>query len=168
MRRISVPRYDSFTPASAGASSAARGSSRKTDTKPEVLLRKALWRAGLRYRKYVADLPGNPDVVFKGARVVVFCDGDFWHGKNWGKRRKKLLRGTNPTYWLAKIERNMERDREINLRLKKDGWTVLRFWESEILDALERVVGSAIDAVRPNDTKGKKLPPRGNLVSRGT
>ena len=148
LRRKPVPRYDGFTPASANASAAARGSSRKTDTKPEVVLRQALWRAGLRYRKNVAELPGKPDIVFKGARTVVFCDGDFWHGKDWSKRRNKLLHGANPGYWVAKIERNMGRDREITERLKKDGWSVLRLWESEVQRELDRVVASVIYAVR--------------------
>ena len=145
---LSVPRYDNFTPASAKASAAARGASRKTETKPEILLRRTLWRDGVRYRKNVAELPGKPDLVFKGARLVVFCDGDFWHGKDWAKRRQKLLRGTNPSYWIAKIELNMQRDRQHTERLEKDGWRVLRFWESEVLGERDRVVASVIEAIR--------------------
>ena len=106
--RAPVPRYDGFAPASANASAAARGASRKSNTRPEVLLRQALWSAGLRYRKNVAELPGKPNLVFRRARVVVFCDGDFWHGKDWAEQRKKLLAGTNPGYWVAKIKRNIE------------------------------------------------------------
>ncbi len=147
-RKAPVPRYDSFVPASANASAAARGASRKSDTRPEVLLRQALWSAGLRYRKNVVDLPGKPDLVFKGARVIVFCDGDFWHGKDWAERREKLLSGTNPGYWVGKIERNMERDREHTLRLEMDGWRVLRFWESEVLGECDRVVALVVHAIR--------------------
>ena len=146
-RKVLVPRYDSFAPASANASAAARGASRKSDTRPEVLLRKALWSAGLRYRKNVVDLPGKPDLVFKGPRVIVFCDGDFWHGKDWAERRKKLLAGTNPGYWVAKIKRNMDRDREHTQQLERDGWRVLRFWESEVLGERDRVVASVREAI---------------------
>ena len=133
--------YVGLKPASAHASSAARGSSKKSDTKPEVILRKALWREGVRYRKNVRTLPGDPDIVVRRARVVVFCDGDFWHGKDWGKRRRKLQAGSNAAYWTKKIARNIERDRRINERLEADGWTVLRFWESEILEGADEVVG---------------------------
>jgi len=124
-RKAPVPRYDSFAPASANASAAARGASRKSDTRPEVLLRQALWSAGLRCRKNVVDLPGKPDLVFKGARVVVFCDGDFWHGKEWADRRKKLLAGTNPGYWVAKIKRNM-RIVSINDAASGSQWVLMR------------------------------------------
>ena len=147
-RKTPVPRYDNFAPASANASAAARGASRKSDTKSEVLLRRALWSAGLRYRKNVAELPGKPDIVFNGARVVVFCDGDFWHGRNWVERKRELLAGTNPGYWIAKIERNMQRDREHTLRLERDRWRVLRFWEADVLRQRDRVVTSVIEAIR--------------------
>lgn len=123
---------------------AARGSSRKRDTRCEVKLRSALWRAGVRFRKNVASLPGKPDIVFPTHRLVVFCDGDFWHGKDWKERLPKLASGTNSAYWVAKIERNMERDREHTRRLGEAGWRVLRVWESEIhrqTDAvLERIL----------------------------
>lgn len=126
------PSYKGRKPASAQASAAARGSSRKTDTKCEVLLRRSLWAAGCRYRKDVSTLPGRPDIIFPKARLAIFCDGDFWHGRDWESRRQKLSRGSNPDYWLAKIQRNIERDQQNTLRLKQMGWTVLRLWESEI------------------------------------
>lgn len=132
--------YIGLEPSSEHASAAARGASRKRDTKPELVLRKALWRRGLRYRKNVKGLPGKPDIVFVGSRLAVFCDGDFWHGRDWKQRRRKLERGSNSDYWIAKIERNMERDREVDARLADEGWRVLRFWESEILQATETVV----------------------------
>ena len=132
--------YVGLKPASDRASSAARGSSKKSDTKPEVILRKALWREGIRYRKNVRALPGNPDIVIRRAHLVVFCDGDFWHGKDWKKRRQKLQAGNNATYWTKKIADNIERDRRINPRLAAEGWTVLRFWESEILEKTDRVI----------------------------
>ena len=124
--------YKGLRPASPRATLAARGSSKKTDTRCEVALRRALWAAGCRYRKNVPGLPGRPDVVFSGARIVVFCDGDFWHGRDWETRRRKLGHGTNSAYWIAKIQRNIERDRQNTRLLQEMGWTVLRFWESRI------------------------------------
>jgi len=132
--------YEGLKPASVRASSAARGASKKGDTKPEVILRKALWREGVRYRKNVRALPGDPDIVIRRARLVVFCDGDFWHGKDWKARRRKLQQGTNPEYWTKKIAGNIARDRHNNELLESEGWTVLRFWESEIVKNTEQVV----------------------------
>src|SRR5208337_2742471 len=126
-----VPSFVGLRPASEAASRAKRAN-RKLDTKPEILLRRALWAVGLRYRKYVSGVPGNPDVVFRASRVVVFCDGDFWHGRDWPRLRKKLERGSNAAYWSAKIARNVQRDRANTKLLEKAGWLVLRFWETDI------------------------------------
>lgn len=130
---MSRPSFKGRKPASVAASAAARGSSKKSDTKHEVVLRKELWARGLRYRKDVTKLPGRPDIVFRAARVIVFCDGDFWHGRNWEERKQKLREGHNAPYWLAKIERNMERDRARTELLESEGWRVLRFWETDVL-----------------------------------
>lgn len=161
--------YKGRRPASPRASAAARGSSKKTDTGCELLLRRAIWALGFRYRKDVQALPGRPDIVFFKARVAVFCDGDFWHGRDWESRRQKLARGTNPDYWIAKIEGNMERDRQNTLKLEEMGWTVLRFWESDIRSshskAAERIVAvlaspprsprrSPLDSTRQIDENG--------------
>lgn len=135
-----TPRYDNFSPSSVRASAAARGSSRKCDTKPELLLRRALWRTGLRYHKNRADLPGSPDIVFPGARVIVFVDGDFWHGKDLQSRKARLSKGHNSEYWIKKIEGNVARDHERNRELRAAGWVVLRVWESDILVDVDRVV----------------------------
>ncbi len=132
MRRT-APSYRGLHPASNQASAAARGASRKADTKHERFLRSELWRAGCRFRKNVKHLPGTPDIVFSRARIAIFCDGDFWHGRDWDSRRAKLERGSNPEYWVRKIERNMERDGENTRQLLAAGWTVIRIWESEIL-----------------------------------
>jgi DNA mismatch endonuclease (patch repair protein) len=85
--------------------------------------------------------------VFPGAKLAIFCDGEFWHGRDWGKRKRTLHRGTNSRYWISKIERNMARDVENQLRLESRGWRVLRFWESEIkkrqsavLDEIEAIL----------------------------
>jgi DNA mismatch endonuclease (patch repair protein) len=128
----SAPSFKDRRPASARASAAARGASRKTDTRCEVKLRSLLWRAGARFRKDVPSLPGRPDIVFRQARLIVFCDGDFWHGNCWSSRREKLARGVNAEYWVGKIEANMARDRLQTAQLEASGWTVLRIWESAI------------------------------------
>ena len=105
------------------------------DTKPEIMLRKALWAKGLRYIKNVKTLPGKPDMVFAKAKIAVFCDGDFWHGHNWALRgfasiEEELSRYSD--YWRNKILANVERDKRNNISLEAAGWTVLRFWESDI------------------------------------
>lgn len=107
------------------------------DTEPELLLRKALWKLGLRYRVNDRKLPGKPDVVFSRAKIVVFCDGDFWHGHNWAIRGLKSFEEELESYspfWREKISGNVERDKRNNEALEKDGWLVLRLWESEIRD----------------------------------
>jgi DNA mismatch endonuclease (patch repair protein) len=141
-----TPSYKGFVPASDAASRAKRAN-RKTDTAHEVLLRRELWRQGLRYRKHVARLPGNPDLVFARARVLVFCDGDFWHGRDWKRLRAQLQRRHNAAYWLAKIARNRQRDRRNTALLQKLGWTVLRFWEADIKKDPAGVARAIRDAV---------------------
>lgn len=108
------------------------------DTGIEMVLRKTLWRRGHRYRKNVTWLPGKPDIVFRVAKVAIFCDGEFWHGKNWMVRQKDLH--GNRAFWVAKIERNRARDRAVNAALRETGWTVLRFWGNTIERELNKVV----------------------------
>jgi len=134
-----VPRFSSFTPASETASRI-KQRNRSRDTRAEVLLRKELWRRGLRYRLHVSGLPGKPDIVFRRARVVVFCDGDFWHGRSWQQRREKLDRGSNAPYWTAKIAANVARDRRNTRLLRAKGWTVVRLWETNVLRDIARAV----------------------------
>jgi DNA mismatch endonuclease (patch repair protein) len=137
-----VPRFSSFKPVSETASRI-KQRNRSRDTKAELLLRKELWRRGFRYRLHASDLPGKPDIVFRRARVVVFCDGDFWHGRHWRSRREKLARGANAVYWTAKIATNVARDRRNTRLLRAAGWTVVRLWETDIL----RNVGRAATRV---------------------
>lgn len=99
--------------------------------KAETLLGKTMWRLGLRYRKHYS-IRGKPDYAFVRAKIAVFCDGDFWHGRDFCEKLAKGRFKKNKDYWIKKITRNMERDTEINLELQKQGWLVLRFWESEI------------------------------------
>lgn len=127
-----------LTPASE-ASSWAKRMNGAADTQQECVLRSLLWRRGLRFRKNVRSLPGRPDIVFPKARTVVFCDGDFWHGKRWSELRPKLDSGTNGHYWTAKIARNRERDQQVNKELEHEGWLVIRFWEGDILRNPARV-----------------------------
>ena len=129
---MEAPRYNGLHPSSVHASERARAASRKRDTRCEHLLRRALWKLGLRYRIHVAAIAGRPDVVFARARVVVFCDGDFWHGRDLENRIAKLGRGHNAPYWMAKIRANVERDRQNYRTLADQGWLVLRFWEKDI------------------------------------
>lgn len=103
---------------------------RAKDTGIEIALRKELWKRGLHYRKNCKDLPGKPDIAFKGKKVAVFCDSEFWHGYDWENRREKI--GTNRDYWIPKIERNMKKDEEVSAQLRDMGYTVLRFWGREI------------------------------------
>lgn len=103
---------------------------RNRDTKPEQKLRKLLWSLGIRYRKNVKSLPGTPDVAIKKYKLAIFIDGEFWHGYNWEEKKDKIK--SNRKYWIPKIERNMQRDREVNLQYKEMDWTVLRFWDNEI------------------------------------
>ena len=100
------------------------------NTKPELAFRKALWKAGYRYRIDFKKLIGKPDIVLNKYKTVIFIDGDYWHGYNWEERKKKIK--TNRSFWIAKIERNIQRDREVNAALQRKGYTVFRFWEREI------------------------------------
>ncbi len=105
------------------------------DTRPEIALRKALWRQGARYRVHYKKLPGKPDIVFTKAKIVVFCDGDYWHGHNWALRGMRNLDEELSRYsefWANKIRGNLKRDEEVNRRLNDMGWRVIRIWESDI------------------------------------
>ena len=100
------------------------------DSEIELSLRKALWGLGLQYRKNVKSVFGHPDIAFIGKKIAVFCDSEFWHGYDWERRKNDFK--VRQDFWLPKIERNMERDREVNEKLKAEGWIVIRFWGKEI------------------------------------
>lgn len=124
---------------------------RSKDTKPELALRRALWRRGLRYRVAMKSLPGKPDIVFTKAKIAVFCDGDYWHGHNWALRGIPSLEDElagYSEYWQKKIHRNIERDKENTMILENDGWIVLRFWESEIKKDLDMCVDNIVDCYK--------------------
>ena len=143
-----APSYRGLRPSSKRASRAAAAASKKMDTKCEVALRRALHAQGCRFRKNVDSLPGTPDVVFTKARIAVFCDGDYWHGRHWEVRRQKLEKGHNARYWVAKIARNMERDRQRTELLEVAGWTVIRLWETDILADAEGAAAPIIALLR--------------------
>lgn len=103
------------------------------DTSIELALRKELWRRGYRYRKNLKSLPGSPDIALTKYKIAIFCDSEFFHGKDWDVLKGKLQNGKNPDYWIKKIERNIERDQEKDQKLIAEGWTVIHFWGKEIL-----------------------------------
>lgn len=122
---------------------------RASDTTPEMKFRKALWARGLRYKPNSAKLPGKPDIVLAAHKTVIFVDGDFWHGGQWRKRKLSALEDqfqqtTTKDYWLQKIRRNMRRDCAVTAELLSQGWTVIRFWESDIRNDLERCVETTL------------------------
>ncbi|WP_279128008.1 very short patch repair endonuclease [Acidaminococcus fermentans] len=112
---------------------------RAKDTTPEILLRKALWHCGLRYRKNYRQLPGSPDIAITRYRIAIFVDGDFWHAKGHREHPGEQI-ATNKEFWQKKLKRNIERDKEVNDELTDMDWVVLRFWESDIKKDLKKCV----------------------------
>ena len=120
---------------------------RSKDTSIELILRKALWHRGIRYRKNYKNLPGTPDIAITKHRIAIFCDSEFFHGKDWEKLKLRLENGNNSTYWIKKITRNRERDDEVEKALRFREWTVLRFWGGDIkkhTDDCIKVINEAI------------------------
>ena len=102
------------------------------DTRIEVLLRKALWQKGFRYRKNYKELPGTPDIVLTQYKIAIFCDGEFFHGKDWEVLKPRLEKSNNSEFWISKISKNREHDDVVNKKLLFMGWTVIRFWGNDI------------------------------------
>lgn len=117
------------------------------NTSIEVALRKELWKRGYRYRKNYKALPGRPDIALTKYKVAVFCDSEFFHGKDWEVLKPKLMKGSNPDYWISKIETNMERDDRNDKALLNLGWTVIHFWGKEILSDTGACVKAIEDAI---------------------
>ncbi len=151
--RIKVPRFNEesgfyTTP----ERSKIMGKIRGKNTKPELAFRKALYAAGYRYRIDYKKLIGKPDIALKKYKTVIFIDGEYWHGYNWEERKPKIK--TNRDFWIAKIERNIQRDQEVNRELKRIGFTVFRFWESEVKKELTHCLQKVIahlQSVAAND-----------------
>lgn len=149
--RIKVPRFreeDGFytTP----ERSKIMGKIRGKNTKPELAFRKALWAAGYRYRIDYKKLIGKPDIVLKKYKTAIFIDGEFWHGYDWEERKHKIK--SNRDFWIPKIERNIQRDQEVNHRLKALGYTVFRFWENEVKKDLETCLKKVISHLKKVET----------------
>ena len=114
------------------------------DTKAELLLRKALYHNGYRFRKNWNALPGRPDIVLTKQKIAIFCDGEFFHGKDYDKKKPV---DHNHAYWDAKIRRNMERDLEVTRQLRSMGWVVLRFWNRDVLKNLDKCLAAVQETV---------------------
>ena len=106
------------------------------NTKPEMTIRRLLWKEGLRGYRIHYDLPGKPDIVFTRKKTIIFIDGCFWHKCPECFREPK----TNTDFWMQKINQNVQRDKEVNAQLSTDGWTVLRFWEHDVRKDPENVI----------------------------
>jgi len=113
---------------------------RGKDTSIEIKLRKALWEKGYRYRKNYKKLPGSPDIAITKYKLAIFCDSEFFHGKDWDILKPRLSRGSNPDFWIKKIERNKQRDDENDKKLLFLGWTVIHFWGKDILKRTDECV----------------------------
>lgn len=113
---------------------------RSSETKIEVILRKELWNRGYRYRKNYKKLPGRPDIVFTKYKIAIFCDGEFFHGKDWEALRPKLENCDNGEFWINKISKNRDHDEQINKELLAMGWTVIRFWGKDIKKNVDECV----------------------------
>ena len=146
MHKIIVPKFTSengfsTTPSRSGLMRKIRS----TQTKPEQLLRKELWARGFRYRINYSKLPGKPDIVIATKKLVIFIDGEFWHGYKWEEKKPKIK--ANRNYWIPKIERNMQRDRENEQTLKQMGYTVIRFWEHELKKEFDVCVAKVLQVM---------------------
>ena len=114
----------------------------------ETILSKELWHRGIRYRLNYRKLPGSPDIAITKYKVVIFVDGEFWHGQNWVHRKTTLK--SNREYWIEKIEENMARDKRNDALLRASGWNIIHFWEKDVLRHLD----DCVDAILPFIQKG--------------
>ena len=127
-------------------------------TKPELLLGKLLWNAGIRYRKNDRSIFGKPDFVIRKMKIAIFCDGEFWHGRNWETRKGDHK--SNCEFWYSKIERNIERDKEVNEQFKALGWEIIRFWETEIIKAPDKCLNKILNYMNARKKQQIELPLR--------
>ena len=131
---------------------------RSKNTKIEIALRKALWHKGYRYRKNYVALPGKPDIVLMKQKIAIFCDSEFFHGKDWEILKPQLEHGKNGEFWIKKISRNRERDDEVNKQLLFLGWTVIRFWGKDILKDTDECVKVVEEAIFDNMVAQNSVP----------
>lgn len=124
---------------------------RASGSKIETALAKALFAQGFRYRKNDRTVFGKPDLTFKKHKLAIFVDSEFWHGKDWENR--KYDHKTNKEFWISKIERNIERDKEVNEKLLTEGWKVLRFWGDEIINNLNNCINKIQKTINETERK---------------
>ena len=129
---------------------------RGKDTKPEIMLRKYLWSKGLRYKKNYKGLPGKPDIVITKYKIAVFCDSEFFHGKDWDTQKSKVEKGSNSEYWVKKIERNIQRDKQKDIELKALGWDVIHFWRKKKKKDIEGCYEIIMSVIR-RENAGRQL-----------
>lgn len=137
--RIAIPRFEE----SAGFYTSKQRSYNMSrikgkNSKPEMILRKALWSKNIRFRLHDKSLPGRPDIVIKKYKLAIFVDGEFWHGFDWKTNRERIK--SNRLFWIPKIERNMQKDERVNRALRDMGYTVFRFWSQDVLKKLPIVL----------------------------
>jgi DNA mismatch endonuclease (patch repair protein) len=145
-KRIKVPRFkesEGFYTTKQRSKQMAK--IRGKNTKPELAFRKSLFNKGVRYRVNVKSLPGKPDMANRSKRFAIFIDGEFWHGYKWQEKKPKIK--SNRGFWIPKIERNMQRDREVAQKLKNLGFSVFRFWEHEVKENLEGCINKVVEYV---------------------
>ncbi|KRB54518.1 very short patch repair endonuclease [Flavobacterium sp. Root186] len=123
---------------------------RSTNTKDEVRLAKALWALGYRYRRNNKTVFGKPDFTFKKIKLAIFVDGEFFHGKNWDIDKNRIK--TNNEFWIKKIERNIQRDIEVNTYLESQNWKILRFWSNDIKKNLDACILEIQNAINERQT----------------
>jgi DNA mismatch endonuclease, patch repair protein len=144
----------------AAVTSRVMAANRAKNSRVELSLRRELHARGVRFRLHARDLPGRPDIVIRKYRLAIFVDGDFWHGNAWRRRGLQKLEddfNVNREYWVAKIRRNMERDREVTQQLQDDGWTVIRLWESSLRHDLTGAADIVEEALRERKTTLRNL-----------
>lgn len=124
-----------------------------TGSKIEITLAKALFARGHRYRKNNKTIYGKPDLTFKKLKIAIFVDSEFWHGKDWQIRKHDHK--SNQVFWHSKIERNIERDKVVNLQLLKEGWIILRFWGSDIENNLQTCITKIEKKINEAERKNK-------------
>jgi DNA mismatch endonuclease (patch repair protein) len=146
MKKAMVPRFNAENGfVTTEERSALMAKIKSKDTKPEVVFRKALWQLGIRYRKNYKKLPGSPDIYLPKYKLSIFIDGEFWHGYDWENKKGKIK--SNDKFWIAKIERNMERDKKNNKLLNEMGINVIRFWGNMVLSNLEMCIESVLSKI---------------------
>ena len=131
---------------------------RSKNTKIEIALRKALWHRGYRYRKNYATLPGKPDIVLTKQKIAIFCDSEFFHGKDWEVLKPQLEHGKNGEFWIKKISRNIERDDEVNKQLLFLGWTVIRFWGKDSIKNTDECIKIVEEVIFDNMIAQNSVP----------